>query len=119
MGTASSVSTEDDQREKMRLTVLGEKVVCSSDDELVDLGAQLLQAGFSHGDLLLRRVSVSSLSDGVFEFLAELVLRAEVSRVAEVEETKVLAQIVLEKMRSDEIETRGVMDEPGREFQSE
>jgi hypothetical protein len=101
----------------MRRTVLGEKVVRSSDDELVDLEAQLLEARLSDGNFLLGSVSISSLGDRVFELLAEFVLGAEVPRITEVEETEVLAQIVLEKMRLDEVEGACVMDEPGQGFQ--
>jgi len=80
---------------RARRTVLAEKVVGPADDELVDLVAEKLHGLVAALLLLVGRLAVATLEDGQLELLVELLLGAEVARVAEVEQREVLVEVVL------------------------
>ena len=78
-----------------RRTILAEKVVRATNDELADALAELAQLGVANVALLLGRVAVSSFQDWQLEILAELLAIAEVRRVRKVQQRKVFVQVVL------------------------
>ena len=67
-------------------TIFGEEVVSTTDDELRDNGAELLELPLAFRFDLVRGVGIAAANDGVLEVLAEVVLRAKKVRVGEVEE---------------------------------
>lgn len=91
---SSALGREMEER-RGRLTVLGEQVVGTTDDELVDLGTQLLERLVSLGLLRVGRIAVATAKDGQLELLVEVLLGAEVARIAEGEERVVLVEVVL------------------------
>jgi hypothetical protein len=77
------------------LTILGEQVVGTTNDELVDLGTQLLERLVSLGLLQVGRIAIAAAKDGQLELFMEVLLGAEVAGIAEGEKRVVLVEVVL------------------------
>ena len=77
-------------------TIFGEEVVRTTDDELRNDGAELLELPLAFRFDLIRGVGIAAANDGVLEVLAEVVLRAKEVGVGEVQEREVFGQIVLQ-----------------------
>ena len=78
------------------LTVLRQQVIGSTDDELRDDTAKLLQLLLTLCLHIIGRVCVTATDDGELKVLAEVVLGAEEIGVCEVEQSKILREIVLQ-----------------------
>ena len=79
------------------LTILRQQVIRASNDELVDLPAELFQLRVTLLLLLLSRVGISTPEDLRFEVLLEVQLGAEVFRIGEVQQCEIFGQIVLNR----------------------
>lgn len=79
------------------LTVLGEQVIGPANDEAVDEGDQGLQLLIAVGLLLLCRIRVPALQNGILVILAELEPRAQDSWIGKAEKGEVLGEVILNR----------------------
>lgn len=77
------------------LTVFAQEVVRPANDELVDLDEQILLSLIATFSLFLGCVAIAAFEDRHLKLFVKLLLRAEVARVAKVEQRKVLVQVIL------------------------
>lgn len=86
----------------MTLTILGEEIVGSTYDKLVDKSDESLELLFTSQLLLVRGIKISAFENGVLIILAEFEPGAQNARIGKVQQRKVFSQVILHRRSSEE-----------------